>query len=337
MSIRVIKAGLLSSVQDRGRRGLAALGIGCAGPMDAVALRLANALVGNTADAAVIEFTLIGPRLHFDAAALIALTGADFNVRIDMARVETWRTLFVPAGSTLEIGNARRGARGYLALRGGIAVPRLLGSAATDINAGLGPFEGRALRAGDTLKAADEATATWMAIDGACLAADGDRHALPRWSLDPRPWFDADPTQPIRLIRGSHFEALDAPSRSALFQADFRIHPDSNRVGFRLDGAPLSFAESLERVSEPVAMGTVQLPPAGQPIVLMAEHPTTGGYPRIGQVAVIDLPRLAQRQPGQCLRFVEIDLDEAQSRYLERERQLALLEDVIARRLATND
>ena len=130
---------------------------------------------------------------------------------------------------------------------------------------------------------------------------------------------------------------LDASSRKALLDTDFRIHPDSNRVGIRLDGRLLSLAEPLELVSEPVAMGTVQLPPGGQPIVLMAEHPSTGGYPRIGQVAAIDLAHLAQRRPGETLRFSEIGLDEAQSRYLERERQLALLEDVIAHRLATNE
>ena len=333
MSIRVIKAGLLSSVQDTGRHGMAALGIGHAGAMDSIALRLANALTGNRADAAAIEFTLIGPRLAFDTDAWIALTGADFEARLDAAPAPAWQPLFVRAGCTLDIGRARRGARGYLAVHGGIALPQVLGSAATDINAGLGPFAGRALGTGDTL-------ALHAPVPDA--AGDSDprwplRRRAPAWSLDARPWFDPEPGTPIRLIRATHSARLDAPSREALFNTGFRIHPDSNRVGIRLDGCPLRLAEPLELVSEPVAMGTVQLPPGGQPIVLMAEHPTTGGYPRIGQVAAIDLPRLAQRLPGQSLRFSETGLDEAQSRYLERERQLTQLEDLIARRFATHD
>jgi len=153
------------------------------------------------------------------------------------------------------------------------------------------------------------------------------------WSLDPRPWFDGDPLHPIHLIRGAHFEALDAASRAALFASEFRIDADSNRVGFRLDGARLALSEPLELVSEPVASGTLQLPPGGQPIALMAEHPTIGGYPRIGQVAAIDLSRLAQRRPGEGVRFAEIDLGAAQTRYLQRERELARLIDQIAERL----
>ena len=333
MSIRIIKAGLLSSVQDTGRHGMAALGIGHAGAMDGVALRLANALAGNRADAAAIEFTLIGPRLAFDADAWIALTGADFDARLDAAPAPAWQPLFVRSGCTLDIGGARRGARGYLAVHGGIAVPQVLGSTATDINAGLGPFGGLALRAGDTL-AVQAPVASAASGTGSRWPI---RRSTPGWSLDTRPWFDPEPRTPIRLIRATHSARLDTPSGEALFNTDFRIHPDSNRVGLRLDGRPLMLAEPLELVSEPVAMGTVQLPPGGQPIVLMAEHPTTGGYPRIGQVAAIDLPRLAQRRPGQSLRFSEIGLDEAQSRYLERERQLTQLEHLIARRLATHD
>jgi len=153
------------------------------------------------------------------------------------------------------------------------------------------------------------------------------------WSLDPRPWFDADPENPIRLIRGTHFDALDAASRAALFEAEFRITPDSNRVGFRLDGPRLTLSMPLELVSEPLAAGTLQLPPGGQPIALMAEHPTVGGYPRIGHVAAVDLARLAQRRPGDTVRFAAIDLDDAQTRYLERERALARMIDAIHERL----
>jgi antagonist of KipI len=155
----------------------------------------------------------------------------------------------------------------------------------------------------------------------------------PAWSLDPRPWFDADPATPIRLLRGTHFDALDAASRAALFEREFRVASDSNRVGFRLDGPRLALSAPLELVSEPLAAGTLQLPPGGQPIALMAEHPTIGGYPRIGHVAAVDLARLAQRRPGEGVRFAPIELDDAQTRYLERERELARMIEAIHGRL----
>ena len=322
MSVVVIKPGLLDTLQDCGRNGLAALGVGTSGAMDEVSLRLANALVGNADDATALEFTAIGPTLRFERDATIALTGAPFDARIGAVAAAAWRRLRVDAGDVLDLGRARDGLRGCLAIAGGFAVERVLGSASTDLNAALGPFGGRALRKGDVLAVGAHASAR---------ARDDARRAMP-WSLDPRPWFDADPARPIRLIRGPHFDALDAAAQRALFESTFRVASDSNRVGLRLDGATLALRAPLELVSEAVAFGTVQLPPGGQPIVLMAEHPTTGGYPRIAQVAAIDLPRLAQRRPGATLRFAESGLNEAQTRYLARERAIAELIETIAHR-----
>jgi biotin-dependent carboxylase-like uncharacterized protein len=315
---------MLTTVQDRGRFGCAMLGVGRAGAMDDVSMRLANALVGNAADAAVLEITLAGPRLRFDSAATIALTGADFPLRIDDADVAMWQTLDIAAGSVLAIGAARRGTRAGLAIAGGFAAEALLGSVATDVNAQLGGIDGRPLREGDRL-GVDESNAI-------VPRAERSIHA-PRWSLDPRPWFDAAGEQPIGLLRGTHFDALDTASRKALFAAEFRIGKDSNRVGFRLAGPHLALAAPIEMVSEPLAFGTLQLPPGGEPIALMAEHPTIGGYPRVGQIAAADFARLAQRRPGDSIRFTQIDLDGAQTRYLERERELQRMIDAIGERL----
>ncbi|HET6546548.1 MAG TPA: biotin-dependent carboxyltransferase family protein [Rhodanobacteraceae bacterium] len=336
MNLHVLKPGLQTTVQDGGRRGHAALGVGASGAMDDIALRLANALVGNPPGAAALEMTLIGPELRLDRDAVIALTGAELDAHAAGPRREPmalpmWRPLHLAAGSVLVCGRLHAGARSYLAVAGGFAVDPVLGSESTDINAGLGPFDGRALAAGDV-----------VAIDGAgrprgpgkptgSAAAEAPSQA---WSLDPRPWSYPDTARPVRLIRGSHFDALDEASRQRLFGAGFRIAAESNRVGLRLEGPPLALSAPLELVSEPVAAGTVQLPPGGQPIVLMAEHPTTGGYPRIGQVAAIDLPRLGQRRPGDPLRFVPIGIDEAQTRYLARERELARLVEIVRERLA---
>jgi len=305
----VLKPGMLTTIQDRGRFGCAMLGVGRAGPMDDVAMRLANTLVGNGVDAPVLEITLIGPRLRFDTPATIALTGADFP---DLA---SWRPIDVEAGEVIDIGTARHGARGYLAIAGGLVVEPTLGSVSTDVNARIG---NRPLREGERL--ATHANVRAIVRDA-------------RWSLDPRPWFDTDPTQAIRLVRGTHFDLLDAASRDALFTQTFRVGKDSNRVGFRLDGPPLALSAPFELVSEPLAIGALQLPPGGAPIALMAEHPTVGGYARIGQIAAVDLPRLAQRRPGDVVRFAEIDLDGAQTRYLERERELAKLVEAIGERL----
>ncbi len=317
MSVQVLKPGLLSSVQDRGRAGHAALGVGRAGAMDMPALRIANALVGNDEDAAALEFSLLGPRLRFESAARIALCGAPVEARLDAQPMPMWTAIEVKAGSDLDCTRLRAGAHACLAFAGGLVAPRVLGSASSDVNAGLAAPP---LRAGDQLQVGDAA----RTIAG--------RGAL-RWSIDPRPWFDADPARPLRLIRGAHFDALEPTSRHALFAAQFDVARHSNRVGMRLDRVPLRLAAPLELVSEPVTAGTMQLPPGGQPIVLMAEHPTTGGYPRIGQVAAVDMPRLAQRRPGDRLHFVEITLDEAVARYRARHDELAALIAAIHERI----
>ncbi|MEO7431606.1 MAG: biotin-dependent carboxyltransferase family protein [Dokdonella sp.] len=334
MSVHVLKPGVLSTVQDRGRVGGASFGIGHAGPMDEVAFRLANALVGND-NLAALEISVIGPRLRFDVDATIALTGAPFHVSIDGEPMAIWQPVFAKAGSVVDIGTTRRGTRAYLAVAGGFDLAPTLGSRATDIHAGLGPLDGRPLSVGDVLKITRPAHETVVQTR---RRERGEASAHPKaWSLDPRPWFDEDAGHPIRLIRGTHHSALDDAALTSLYQCDFRISVDSNRVGYRLDGAHLHFTAPIECVSEAVAFGTVQLPPAGQPIVLMAEHPTTGGYPRIGQVAAVDFPRLAQRKPGDGVRFREIDRDDAQRRYLARERELDRFVLTIAERLATHE
>jgi len=217
------------------------------------------------------------------------------------------------AGAELDLRGVSRGTRSYLAVGGSLQTEPLLGSRSADVNAGID----RALAAGDVLP----------------IIASALRESA-KWSLDPTPWFDTDSTQPIRIIAGAHFFKLDTDSQRALFTEEFRVGIDSNRVGYRLDGAKLSLQESLELISTGVVAGTMQLPPGGTPIVLMAEAPTTGGYPRIAHVAQVDLPRLAQRRPGEFVRFTQVSLETAQTLYLERERVLAQLVQTIKERLA---
>ena len=320
MSVEVLAPGLLTTVQDGGRHGHAAIGVGACGAMDGVALRLANILVGNVDNAAGLEITLRGPRLRFHDDSLIAITGANIDARCDAAPVPAWRPVWIRAGAELVFGNVRYGARSFLAVSGGIGSPTVLGSRCVDVNAGVG---GRPLAAGDSVAA----TPTPFA------GPAGSAFFAAKWSLDPSPWFDHDFAQPIAVIPGTHFPDLDDDARAALLGTAFRISADSNRVGYRLEGAPLRLREPQELVSAGSVPGTIQLPPNGAPIVLMAEAPTAGGYPRIAHVITTDMPRLAQRKPGDSLRFTQVSLGEAQKRYLEREQALARIANTVSERL----
>lgn len=324
MSIRVLGAGLLTTVQDRGRTGHAASGVGSAGAMDSVALRLANSLVCNDEKAAALEITMRGPRLRFEVDSLVAITGADIDASCGGMAVPAWRPVLIRRGSEIAFAGMRHGARAYFAIAGGIALAPMLGSRSTDVNAQLGPID-RPLIANDVLPSVGASPSLcadlWRTLDRDRNAS----FAAGSWSLDPSPWFDLQAQQPIRVIAGSHFAHLDAASQRALFGAEFRIGMDSNRVGYRLEGTRLAMREPLEMISEGSARGTLQLPPGGVPIALTAEAPPTGGYPRIAHVIAVDQPRLAQRRPGDGVRFAQTDLTDAQMRYLERERALAQL------------
>ncbi len=332
MNVHVLKAGLLTTIQDAGRFGYASLGIGAAGACDGIALRLGNALAGNPGDTAALEFTLVGPRLRFDAATTIALIG-EMAATLNGAAVLPWRPLHVVPGDVLDAGALRRGSRGYVAIAGGLALPEVLDSLSTDINAGIGPMGGRALRVGDvlTLRVSDDVRARRKAATATTRSRPPS--PLSNWSLDPSHWFDFDGVEPLRLLTGSHFDQLDASSRAALFESEFRIAAESNRVGWRLQGPPLRLSAALELVSAGVTPGTLQLPRSGQPIVLGVEGPTTGGYPRIGHVIGVDLPRFAQRRPGDAVRFALTDLPEARRLLRDREIALQQLESAIHARL----
>lgn len=325
MSLHVLRPGLLTTVQDLGRRGHQREGVPVGGAMDAVSLRLANLAAGNPPGAAALEITLAGPTLRFAEDALVALAGAELPAELDGQPIPDWRPVRVPAGATLALGRATSGARAYLAVAGGIAVPPVLGSRSTYLGAGFGGLDGRALRASDVLPVG-EPCALARRIR-ATLGAEGE--AAAPWSVAAslRPPVGVTPT--IRLTPGTHADALTAESRSALLGAEFRVSPRSDRMGYRLAGPTLRLSEPIELVSEAVAEGTVQLPPGGEPIVLMADRQTTGGYPRIAQVATVDLPLLAQLRPGEAVRFREIPLAESQALYLARERELTMLEIAI--------
>jgi antagonist of KipI len=320
MTIEVIKPGLLTSLQDAGRRGYAALGVGCAGAVDQPAWRLANALVGNAGGEAALEMTLGGPTLRFHQAAVVAVTGAIIDVRANGQPLPLWTSCLLPAGTVLRFGGMRHGCRSYLAVRGGFDSTPVLGSRCTDLHACIGA----PIKAGDVLTIGEHTAAPWF--------RSGKSMQALRWGLDPQPWLDYAQA-PLALMRGHHYAALDDASQRALFTQRFVVSKDSNRTGNRLDGAPLRWREPLELISEATLPGTLQLPPSGQPILLLAEAPVTGGYPRIGQLAAVDLPRLAQRRPGDAVYFRETSMDESLQRLREREASLRQLLQRIEQRL----
>ena len=287
--LNVIKPGLLTTVQDLGRTGYRSAGVPLGGAMDRPALRAANRLVGNPEDAAGLEITLLGPELEFLGDTTIAVCGAEFE------GVPAGKSSLMRSGERLRFGRGIRGCRAYLAVAGGIAVPEVLGSRSTYLRGGFGGYLGRSLRPGDRLDRHE-------GKGGRGQAAKVDRRNGGQL-LQP------DPFAVVRAVQG----AQGAEFGRALFEAEFKVSPQSDRMGIRLSGPKLERRAGAELVSGAVVPGTVQVPPDGQPIVLMADAQTIGGYPQAAHVSTADLPILAQLKPGDSVRFREISLEEAQS------------------------
>ena len=302
MSIRVHRPGLLTTVQDYGRHGYQHLGLCPGGAMDPVALGLANALIGNPMREAALEITVLGPELEFEAQTLVALCGAEFG-----GGFPRQRPVLMAAGSRLSLGGAERGARAYLAVAGGFALEPVLGSRSTYLPGGFGGFHGRALRRGDVVPLHEDCVSLSRERFG---SLKNTRNGTVRWHAPPVTLPEHEPIV-LHAIEGQHFASFDIAAQRAFFDAVWRIAPDSNRMGFRLAGPALARAETDEILSGPTCIGTVQVPASGAPIALMADHQTTGGYPRIAEIASADVPRLAQLAPGASLRFARCNLETA--------------------------
>lgn len=296
MSVQVLAPGLATSLQAAPRSGLRFLGVAACGALDPWSQALANLLVGNAPQTATLELTLTGPTLRFEHGARIALCGGGFDMDVDGVPLADARLLALPAGSVLRIGRARHGARGYLAVRGGFRVRSVLGSDSTDLRGGFGGHQGRLLRAGDRLRLA------------ASAGNDIRRLHMSSWWIEAAPDAGADEScAVVRVLPG-----VDATvPEDALFAGEWTVTAASNRQGLRLAGTPLALRDTGERLSEPVAPGSIQLPADGQPIILLADAQTHGGYPRIGHAIRADWPALAQLRPGQRLRLRPCTRDEA--------------------------
>ena len=317
MTIRVLRAGVLVTVQDLGRPGMQHLAIVPGGAIDRPSHRIANALVGNFDDAATLEIALAGPELAFDADTLVALHGARFEAQLDGAPLPLSRPVLVRAGARLRIGRAVEGAFAYLAVAGGIDVAPVLGSRSTYLPAAFGGLRGRTLVPGSELPLTAAAAAlaetrfARLSQRGRSKTIGPDRAASVPWSAPPVTLPATEPLV-IRAVDGVHAELFDKVARRAFFSERWSVAPESNRMGYRLTGPALGLATAREIVSQAVGFGTVQVPAGGQPIVLMADRQTTGGYPRIAEVIAADVAPLAQAAPGGAgLRFERVTLDAA--------------------------
>jgi antagonist of KipI len=306
--IEVRSPGLLTTVQDLGREGFGPMGISPSGAADPVALRIGNRLVGNSEGAAGLEMTLLGGTFVFPERAEIALTGADFRATLDHERVDLWCSAEVRPGQTLRLEATHAGARCYLGVRGGIVVKLFLGSASTHLLSGLGGFEGRALRKGDVLKIG---------------TAGGGFRTFRKRKVTVKALEKLEPRKTLRVTAGPQSHWFPEAAQEVFYKTTYRVSEESNRMGLRLEGAPISAASGEEMISEGVSLGAVQIPASGLPIILFVEQQTTGGYPKFANVISADLSSLGQLRPRDEIRFELVDLERARSLLAEQENLLA--------------
>ncbi|MCR4340675.1 MAG: biotin-dependent carboxyltransferase family protein [Gemmatimonadaceae bacterium] len=304
MTLTVGRMSGFATIQDRGRPGYRADGVPPCGAMDIVSLERANALVGNGGAAAAIEWALAGGTLRFSASAVVAVTGPDIELTRNSAMLSTNVAVEFGRGDELAIGRLVRGTYAYIAVRGGFDVPVVLGSRSTYLPAGFGGLEGRRLRAGDVL-----------AIGFAAKV-----RSKPKTPRDSGP--AGGEATAIRAVEGPNTAAFSRAFAKSFWASEFTLSPASNRTGYRLERESDSGPPDRSAVSEPACVGAIQVPDGASAIVLMPDGPTVGGYPKIGVVASVDIPALAQRMPDDTVRFERITVEEAQ-RLLRERRSLA--------------
>ena len=305
MAFRVIKAGMLTTIQDAGRWGYQARGVPVAGPMDLASHRVANALVGNDRAAATLEVTLLGPELEFESERVVAITGADFDLALDGRAARINAPFLVASGSHLQFLRRRRGTRAYLAISGGIATPIVLGSRATHLVSAMGGYAGRALRAGDRITL------------GQSSAGATSLHAL-ETPVVPLPEDGAT----LRVLPGPQDDYFAPDALEVLQSASYVVGANSDRMGFRFDGPRLTHARGADIISDATPLGVLQVPASGLPILLMADRQTTGGYPKIATVISADMSTAGQLGPGDTVSFAACTPREAMSALIAQERAL---------------
>jgi antagonist of KipI len=303
MALEVLEGGMLTTVQDLGRYGYERYGVPVAGAMDPFALQVANVLVGNSLGEAVLEMTIVGPTLRATESCLIAVTGADLSFRVNGRPLPSWMAVFVRRGWIIEFGSRKTGCRAYLAVAGGIDMPVVMGSKSTYLRGGFGGVEGRALREGDIIPIGQPASHV-PSLAGRDLPTD----LIPEYSDEPE----------VHVILGPQDNYFTEEGIATFLSGEYKVSRTSDRMGYRLQGPEIAHKERADIISDGIVLGSVQVPADRQPIVMMADHQTTGGYPKIATVVSADIPLLAQCMPGgSTVTFKATAIEEAQARYRE--------------------
>lgn len=312
MGIRVLKGGMMTTVQDLGRTGYQSQGFSVAGVMDVRSFKIANLLLDNPENEAVLEFTLIGPTLEFTSATIIAITGGDFQPTINGEPAPMYSAIYMNKGDILKFGSARTGSRGYIAFSSYLEVPVVMGSRCTNLKSKLGGFKGRKLQAGDYLNFRIK------------------RRYLPFFlsrKLEPDN-FDQDSTT-LRVVMGPQDNKFSKQGIETFLTSEYTVTSEFDRMGCRLDGAYIAPKETSDIISDGIAFGSIQVPAHGKPIILLADRQTTGGYAKIATVASVDIPKIVQRKTDHKIRFEAITVQEAQELYLKEQKELDKMRKLI--------
>ena len=302
MAVKIVLPGAVMTVQDGGRYGYQEAGVQVSGAMDQMAFRNANYLVGNEETEAVLEVTLFGGTLEFTEDTITAITGADMEPVVDGDPVEMNCPLLIRKGQILTLGMTRQGCRTYLAFAGGIDVPLVMGSRSTNLKCAFGGYRGRALKAGDVLE-----------LGKPKLSFDRVKKRRTKG-------IETEKIIEVRAVPGPQQEYFTEAGEKAFYSGTYTITDQSDRMGYRLKGPLVESKNGTDIISDAIPLGAVQIPPSGQPIVLLADRQTTGGYAKIAVVCSFDIPKLVQGRPGDKVRFLKTDVKTAQKLYRKQER-----------------
>ena len=312
--VEVLHGGFATTVQDAGRCGYQQYGLPTAGAMDEFAQRVGNILTGNSQNAASLEITMLGPQLRFHGETVAAITGAMISPRLNGQVLPMWESFSAGDGDVLSFGPNLGGCRAYLSIAGGLGLAPVMGSLSTYVRAAIGGLNGRKLQAGDFIPLLP------LPMEAAALTGlRCDSNFIPHYPAD----------STLRVIMGPQDDYFTVRSRETFLSSEFTITPESDRMGYRLEGVPLEHSKGADIISDGIPLGAVQVPGHGHPIVMLADRPTTGGYAKIATVISVDIPIIAQLKPGEKVRFCRVSVDEAQQAQKVFEEKILLFEENI--------
>lgn len=321
MSITVLNPGILTTIQDLGRVGYQKYGVIVSGAMDTYAMRLSNIIVGNEENEGVLEITMVGPTLELHKGMLFSITGAHLSPTINNKSVPLGRPIYLKEDCILKFGACKAGCRSYLAIAGGFDIPLVMNSKSTYLRAEFGGFKGRPLKKNDVLNIGSKSRVSCKIIEKTKEIKSKEDFIAAKWYVKSYSTEHFN-SKIIRVFEDRQFNKISEESVSKFFGEEFNIDIKSDRMGYRLIGPKIELKEKLEMISEEVSVGTIQIPPNGNLIILLADRQTAGGYPKIAHVAAVDIQKIVQLKPNDKLTFQKITLIEAEKLYLQREKYL---------------